>query len=227
MISDNGRVRVFLVDDDRQFLIALGKLLESEGYEVRPFSSAEEFLKAHDPLLPGCAVVDLAMPGLDGLALQQRLSAQDAERQLIFLSGRANVGATVRAMKAGAVDFLEKPVETEQLLEAIEQAVARDREGRLASSERKTISDRFGRLSPRESQVLSGVTLGKLNKQIAFDLGIVEKTVKVHRQRMMKKMGVRSVAELVRLKEQLLRRSAGSHVSGSPSAVSNSASALE
>ena len=194
---------VFLVDDDPGVLKALKRLLGAKGYETKSFTSPKEFLAAHDPAEPGCAVLDLAMPELDGLGVQDALLNQTADRQVIFLSGRADIPSTVRAMQGGAVDFLEKPVNGHDLLSAVARAAERDSEARKAGDERHSIEERVKRLTPRELEVLRHVIAGRLNKQIAADLGTVEKTVKVHRSRMMIKMRVRTVAELVRLTEKI------------------------
>jgi len=199
----SGNFSVFLVDDDPSVLKALKRLLTAKGYDTKSFTSPKEFLASHDPALPGCAVVDLAMPELDGLAVQQALSNQLSDRQVIFLSGRGSVQSTVRAMQAGAVDFLEKPVSCEDLLSAVARAAARDGQLRKTHDEQQSIQDRVKRLTPREFEVLRHVIAGRLNKQIAGDLGTVEKTIKVHRSRMMAKMRVRTVAELVRLTEKI------------------------
>jgi FixJ family two-component response regulator len=193
---------VFLVDDDVGVLKALARLLRIAGYTVREFSSPREFLAAHDPSVPGCAVFDVAMPELDGLQLQAALTAQGIPRPVIFITGFGNVPTSVRAMKAGAVDFLTKPVNDQELLAAIANAVARDATARRSHEELTTIATRLATLTRREREVLSHVVAGHLNKQIAHDLGTVEKTIKVHRSRMMSKMGARSVAELVRLAER-------------------------
>jgi len=194
---------VFLLDDDPGVLKALSRLLSAKGYKTKSFTSPEEFLSSHDPSVPGCAVLDLAMPGLDGLAVQRALAKQGSGRQVIFLSGRADIKNTVCAMRDGAVDFLEKPVNGQNLLSAVAEAETRDSHARQALDEHKTIADRINLLTPRELEVLRHVIGGRLNKQIAADLGTVEKTVKVHRSRMMKKIGVRTVAELVRLTERV------------------------
>jgi FixJ family two-component response regulator len=199
----SGNFSVFLVDDDPSVLKALKRLLTAKGYDAKSFTSPNEFLASHDPALPGCAVVDLAMPELDGLAVQQALANQLSDRPVIFLSGRGSVQSTVRAMQAGAVDFLEKPVSCEDLLSAVARAAARDGQLRKTHDEQQSIQDRVKRLTPREFEVLRHVIAGRLNKQIAADLGTVEKTIKVHRSRMMVKMRVRTVAELVRLTEKI------------------------
>lgn len=194
---------VFLIDDDPGVLKALARLLHTAGYKTRTFSSSEQFLCEHDPEIPGCAVLDFAMPGLDGLALQQALMDRDATRPIIFLSGNSNIPVSVRAMQAGAVDFLVKPVNKTQLLQAVARAVDRDERTRRDGEDYRTIQRRIARLTRREHQVLVQVIAGRLNKQIAAELGTVEKTIKVHRSRMMAKMGVRTVAELVRLTEKV------------------------
>jgi len=193
---------VFVVDDDASVLRALSRLLRANGYDVVPFASPREFLDKHDVNLPGCALLDLSMPDLDGLQLQQTLSLGTIQRHVIFLTGQGDIPSTVRAMKAGALDFLTKPVSDEQLLAAIRQAEALDSRSRQAHAEVSSIQQRLASLTPREREVLAHVVAGKLNKQIAGDLGTVEKTIKVHRARMMRKMNVRSVADLARLAEK-------------------------
>ena len=193
------RFTTFLVDDDPGVLKALSRLIRTAGYESRGYLSPQDFLRDHDPNVPGCAILDLTMPDIDGLELQQKLSKDCIDRPIIFLTGNADVPASVRAMKAGAVDFLTKPVKREDLLTAIARAEERDTQVRQNRSELQTIEDKLARLTPREREVLEHVIDGKLNKQIAAALGTVEKTVKVHRGRMMAKLGIRSVAELVRL----------------------------
>jgi FixJ family two-component response regulator len=192
----------FLVDDDAGVLKALSRLLRAAGYETRTYSSPSEFLAEHDPSIPGCAVLDLTMPGLDGLELQEKLAEQASERPIIFLTGKADVPRSVQAMKAGAVDFLLKPVEREVLLAAVARANEQDAKLRRERADRQAVERKLASLTPREREVLEQVAAGKLNKQIAAALGTVEKTVKVHRGRMMEKLGVRSVAELVRLTER-------------------------
>jgi FixJ family two-component response regulator len=197
-----GGFTVFLVDDDADVLKALRRLVRASGYDSREFASAEDFLREHDASLPGCAVFDLAMPELDGLALQQALTASGVERPVIFLTGRGDIQTTVRAMKAGAVDFLTKPVDADAFLAAIDHAREQETREREARAEVVSFTARLATLTPRERQVLGHVIAGRLNKQIAYDLGTVEKTIKVHRSRMMEKMGVRSLAELVRMAER-------------------------
>ena len=193
----------FLVDDDPGVLKALSRIVRTAGYETVSYSSAQAFLREHDPSTPGCAILDLTMPELDGLELQQHLAQAGAELPIIFLSGHADIPASVQAMKAGAVDFLVKPVDRDKLLSAIELAKNRDDKARQARSERQSLEARLAMLTQREREVLERVVKGLLNKQIAAELGTVEKTIKVHRGRMMAKLGVRSVAELVRLTERM------------------------
>jgi FixJ family two-component response regulator len=193
---------VFLVDDDSGVLKGLSRLLRANGYDARPFTSAREFLDRADPAAPGCAVLDVAMPGLDGLALQAALTDRGGQRPIIFLTGTGSIPTSVRAMKAGAIDFLTKPVKEKDLLNAIARAQDVDGKNRQVSAELAAISAKIATLTPREREVLSHVVAGRLNKQIAADLGTAEKTIKVHRGRMMQKLGVRTVADLVRLAEK-------------------------
>ncbi|TGP93932.1 MULTISPECIES: response regulator [unclassified Mesorhizobium] len=191
--------QVSLIDDDVQVLKALSRVLSIAGYQVQTFTDAETFLDEHDPLLPGCTVVDLHLPGKSGFEIQEALDA--CGRPVVFLTGQGNVPASVRAMRAGAQDFLEKPVNTQTLLAAVEQARLVDVARRRNFQDQEDLKKRVARLTARERQVLDQVVAGRFNKQIAGDLGIVEKTVKVHRGRMMHKMGVRTVADLVRIVE--------------------------
>jgi FixJ family two-component response regulator len=192
----------FLVDDDGGVLRALGRLLRAAGYETQAFASAQHFLAQYDPNVSGCVILDLTMPGIDGLALQQTLAETYANPPVIFLTGTADIACSVRAMKAGAVDFLTKPVDGKQLLAAVERARVKDAAARGARQDREAFNLRIAKLTPRERQVLEHVVLGRLNKQIAATLGTVEKTIKVHRGRVMAKLEVHSVAELVRLTER-------------------------
>ena len=195
---------VFIVDDDAGVLKALSRLLRAKGYDVRSYTSPREFLAQHDATVPGCAVLDVAMPGLDGLELQHALTAAEgSHRPVIFITGKGDIPTSVRAMKAGAVDFLTKPVSDRDLLAAIARAEEQDAKSRRAHAEVAAIQARITTLTPREREVLGHVVTGRLNKQIAGDLGTVEKTIKVHRSRMMEKLGVRTVADLVRLAERV------------------------
>jgi len=193
---------LYVVDDDDAVRAALGRLLSAGGYRVAAFQSAETFLAQHDPHVHGCIVLDVAMPGLDGLALQQLLAERGSHMPVIFLTGRADVPMTVRAMKRGAFDFLTKPVDGDELFPAVARALERDLALRRADAARAATESRLSTLTAREREVLTHVMAGRLNKQIAADLGTAEKTVKVHRARGMEKMHVRSVAELVRLVER-------------------------
>jgi FixJ family two-component response regulator len=193
---------VFLVDDDPGVLKSLSRLLRAKGYDVRSCESPQDFLAHHDVSVPGCAVLDVSMPGLDGLALQQALTAGGSHRPVIFITGKGDIPTSVRAMKAGAIDFLTKPVNDKDLLAAIARAEEQDAKSRRAHAEQASIQARITTLTPREREVLTHVVAGRLNKQIAGDLGTVEKTIKVHRSRMMEKLGVRTVADLVRLAER-------------------------
>ncbi len=190
---------VFLVDDDERILVSLKRLLVSAEYNVQPYRSAEDFLTMHDPDAPGCAVVDVDLPGMDGFGIQDALWSRHHARPIIFMTGCGDIPTTVRAMKAGAVDFLTKPVDAASLFAAIEQALKRDQDGRQKALQRRLVEQRLASLTPREREVFGCVVAGQLNKQIAAELGTVEKTIKVHRGRMMEKMCVRTVADLVRL----------------------------
>ena len=193
---------VSIVDDDPAVLKALGRLLRTKGYDSRPFASPSEFLAQHDPSAAGCAILDLSMPGLDGIELQQVLAKEAAHFPVIFISGKGDIPTSVRAMRAGAVDFLTKPVNANDLVAALARARAQAENALRTRSELDAINARLARLTPREREVLEHVIAGQLNKQIAADLGTVEKTVKVHRGRMMEKMEARSVTDLVRLAER-------------------------
>ena len=195
---------VYLVDDDPGVLKALSRLLRTRGYDVKPYSSPRLFLEEHDVAEPGCAVLDVSMPGLDGLELQHALTASaNSHRPVVFITGIGDIPTSVRAMKAGAVDFLTKPVKDKDLFEAISRAEAKDAQSRQLHSELESIRAKIETLTPREREVLLHVVAGRLNKQIAGDLGTVEKTIKVHRSRMMEKLGIRMVADLVRMAEKL------------------------
>jgi FixJ family two-component response regulator len=205
---------VFLVDDDPGVLKALTRILEAKRYQVRAFSSARQFLSEHDPSVPGCAIFDVSMPNLDGLELQAALAASGVERPIIFITGKADIPDSVTAMKAGAIDFLTKPVKSRALLAAIALASEKEAKAREHRSELAFIHERVEKLTPREKEVLSHVVAGLLNKQIAARLGIVEKTVKLHRGRVMQKMGVRTVADLVRIAERVGIRPSNRNGSG-------------
>jgi FixJ family two-component response regulator len=194
----SSRACVSIIDDDALVLRSLDRLLQSRGFEVHTYSSPQAFLAQRDGDIPGCIVMDLSMPGLGGLELQQALARAADRRPVVFISGRSSVEASVRAMKAGAVDFLTKPFDEADLVAAVLAALEKDRASREGLAERASINLRLSSLTPRERDVLGRVVAGKLNKQIAAELGTAEKTVKVHRARMMRKMQFDSLAELVR-----------------------------
>src|SRR5947207_1237036 len=193
---------VFVVDDYAPVRKSIARLLHAAGFAVAVFGSAEEFLARYDPQIVGCLVLDLAMPTLNGLELQHILAKAGSLLPIIFLTGTAGIPESVQAMKHGASDFLTKPVNDEDLLAAVRVAIQKDRDRRREQTELSEIRTRLATLTPREREVLEYVVAGKLNKQIAGDLGTVEQTVKVHRARVMQKMRVQSVAELVRLTER-------------------------
>jgi len=193
---------VYVVDDDPDLLRALERLLQSAALNVATFSSAHDFLDQYDRNAPGCLVLDLAMPGLGGLELQRTLERQENLLPIIFLTGRGDIALSVEAMKHGAADFLTKPVDDTALISAIHAALAKNRARRSMSAERERVTRCLATLTERERQVLELVVAGKLNKQIADELGTVEKTVKFHRGNLMRKMGVRVVADLVKMAER-------------------------
>jgi FixJ family two-component response regulator len=193
---------VLVIDDDPSVLKSLARLLCSIELNVATFATPEEFLDRFEPGIHGCLVIDFAMPNLNGLELQQELAARGNELPVIFLTGRGDIPMSVQAMKQGAVDFLTKPVHDHDLIEAIHAAIEKDRMNRRAHDELNEIRKKLSTLTPREREVLNHVVSGKLNKQIAADLGTVEKTIKVHRGHLMTKLKVRSLADLVRLAER-------------------------
>jgi RNA polymerase sigma factor (sigma-70 family) len=193
---------VYVIDDDLSMLKAIGRLLESEDYSVEMFTGAREFLARVPHTGPSCVILDLNLPGLNGLELQQALAERGLGEQIIFITGGASVLTCVQAMKAGAVDYLSKPFRDEELLYALEQALKRSSEQWLQLAQRKKVCERLATLTPREFDVLKLVIAGMLNKQIASQLGTTEGTIKVHRGRVMEKMGVPSVAELVILAQR-------------------------
>ena len=190
---------VYIVDDDPQARAALARLLRAAGYLTRSFASAAEFLAAHLEQAPGCLILDLAMPQMGGLELQQALRKDGCHRPIVFLSGKGDISKTVRAMKGGAVTFLTKPVDAHELFPAVEEALILDAAERIAWQARSGATQRIATLTPRERQVLGQLVSGKINKQIAAALGTAEKTVKVHRSRVMRKMHAGSIVELVKL----------------------------
>jgi FixJ family two-component response regulator len=192
----------YVVDDNPAILKALGRLLRGAGYDVRPYRSPETFLAEHDPQRPGCAILDVSMPTLDGREVHKKLRDNGWSRPVIFLTGHGNIPMGVKAIQGGAIDFLTKPVQRDALLHAIQRASEQDEVVRRSSQERHEIEAKLAKLTPREREVMGHVVAGRLNKQIAADLGTVEKTIKVHRSRMMAKLGLRAVADLVRLTEK-------------------------
>jgi len=194
---------VHVVDDDAAFRTAVARVLNAAGYHARLYGSAPEYLEAVEGDGPACVLLDLRMPGVSGLDLQHELARRDQAHPVIFLSGHGDIPSTVRAMRDGALDFLTKPVPTATLLEAIRAALERDLERAQRRAWLGELRQRYASLTPRERQVMAGVVAGRLNKQICFGLQAAERTVKTHRARVMEKMGVRSVAELVRFAEEL------------------------
>lgn len=190
---------IFVVDDDRAVCTALARLLRAEGFEAAAFDTPEAFLEDHDPSALGCVLLDLSMPGLDGLELQQALAERGSTLPIIFLSGHGDIRSSVRAMKQGAVDFLTKPVNDADLIGAVRVAVDRCERFLNARRQQDKVQHLLDTLTPRERQVLGHIVSGKLNKQVAAELGTVEKTIKVHRARVMMKMGAKSLADLVRI----------------------------
>ena len=199
----SARGTVFLIDDDDALRKATTRLLDSCGYAVRAFASAEEFLAAFDPELPGCLLLDLRLPGQSGLEVQRTLTERASTLPIVFLTGHADVPTSVFAMKRGAIDFLEKPVREEDLLAALERALELDGRRRRKRGEVAAVEQRYATLTPREREVLAEIVAGKLNKQAAHKLGIAERTIKLHRSRVLEKMGAASVADLVRMAELL------------------------
>ena len=192
---------VFVIDDDAAVRKAVSRLLRSAGIAVAGFASPSEFLAQYDPDMPGCLVLDLAMPDINGLQLQTTLAKKGCTLPIIFLTGQGDVSKSVQAMKHGAFDFFSKPVKEKDLLPAVRAAIERNAVARREQARLSEICARLDTLTPREREVLEHVVAGKLNKQIASDLGITEATVKMHRARVMTKMKVQGVADLVRLAE--------------------------
>lgn len=203
VFAEDPAATVFVVDDDRAVRVGLERLLKSEGFRVVTFESAQEFLLDHRADGPACMILDLRMPGQGGLELQAEMNRLGEKLPVIFLTGHGSVPQTVEAMKGGAVDFLEKPVQPDQLFEAIDLALARDQRFRQERQATAHLRIRLAALTPREQEVFELVVLGLRNKKIARQLGVTEKTVKVHRARVMTKMEAGSLPELVRFAERL------------------------
>ena len=194
---------VFVVDDDASLRTSLQDLLESVGLRVATCASAQEFLRRPRPEGPSCLVLDVRLPGLSGLELQQRLAPGDLALPIIFITGHGDIPMSVQAMKAGAVDFLSKPFRDQDLLDAVHQALARDRDARAQQAERAALHRRFEALTPRQRDVMARMVAGLLTKQIAGELGTSEATVKTHRKQVMAKMRAESLADLIRIADQL------------------------
>jgi FixJ family two-component response regulator len=190
------------VDDDQSFLAAVSRLLRAAGFDVKSFPSATDFLRDLTPDAQGCVIADLKMPGVSGLDLQDALIKTESPIPVIFLTGHGDIPTSVRAMRHGAEDFLTKRASKEELLDAVKRALARDAQAREHRARLRGLRARFDAVTPREREVLAHVLQGKLNKQIAYDLGINERTVKLHRTSLMSKLRVQSVAELTRLVQE-------------------------
>ena len=194
---------VFVVDDDPSVRRAIKRLVGSVGLQVELFGSAHEFLQATRPDVPGCLVLDIRLPGISGLDLQRELAQADIRIPIVFITAHGDIPMTVRAMKAGAVEFLTKPFRDQDLLDAIQLGLERDRDRRRQEADVAKLRESFESLTPREREVLPLVVSGLLNKQIAAEIGTSETTVKVHRSQLMRKMGADSLADLVRMAEKI------------------------
>ncbi len=194
---------VFVIDDDAAMRRSLENLIRSVGLRVEAFASAQEFLSSNREDVPGCLVLDVRLPGLSGLDLQKRMTEADIEIPIIFITGHGDIPMSVQAMKAGAVEFLSKPFRDQELLDAIQQALERDRKSREQRAEVAVLRGRFDLLTPREREVMPLLVAGLLNKQIAAELGSSETTVKIHKHHVMEKMRAGSLAELVRIADRI------------------------
>jgi FixJ family two-component response regulator len=194
---------VFVIDDDLSMRTAIKRLGGAVGLSVLTFGSGQEFLESRLPDVPGCVILDVRMPGLSGLDLQREMAERGIHLPVIFITGHGDIPMSVQAMKAGAVEFLTKPFRDQDLLDAIAQAIGRDRAGREIRAVRAELREHYDSLTPREREVLTMVVAGLLNKQIASELGTSEKTIKVHRSHVMQKMQAANLAELVRMAENL------------------------
>src|SRR6202167_5439822 len=201
-MSENPPI-VFVVDDEPAICLSLKRLVKSVGLEAQTFTSAQEFLRAKRPDGPSCLVLDIRLPKISGLDLQQELLDAKVDLPIIFITGHGDIPMTVRAIKAGAVEFLTKPFRDQDLLDAIHQGLERDKTRRAQEAEVEKLRTRYESLTPREREVLPRVVSGLLNKQIAAEIGTSEATVKVHRSQLMRKMGTASLAELVRMSQKL------------------------
>jgi FixJ family two-component response regulator len=194
---------VFVIDDDQDMRDALGNLFRSVGHDVKLFGSTAEFLQDNSSDVPGCLVLDVRLPGMSGLDFQNKLASTNASIPIIFMTGHGDIPMSVRAMKAGAVDFLTKPFRDQDMLDAVTRAMEADRTRRSSQQASSGVRDSFARLSPREREVMTLVTRGLMNKQVAHELGLSEITVKLYRGQAMRKMGAGSLADLVRMAELL------------------------